>query len=211
MPVGPPTVPVDRLASEGWTELERAEWTPFDARLVAVDANSVAYEDGALRHRIYDDTGLDRPWRIFVAARLAHRPSVPRSRALTAFVAGRVLDGFGDTLAERGFADVRRTDRAEGGGDLDERLREDGRSTGDERSRFAEYAAACSVGSVSLRTRGLAGVRPVDEGYVLAGGAYPETVRDAPDPETAHALERHLEPDRFEVDLQELIRETHRE
>ena len=217
MPVGPPTVPVDRLRNEGWTELERTEWTPFDARVVAVDARSVVYEDGALRRLIHDDIGLGRPWRVFVAARLALRPSVPRSRALTAFVADRALDGFGDTLSERGFADVRRTQWVEReakwtekGGDSEEAVERGGHVDDDERTRFSGYVAACSTGAVSLRARGLAGVRPADEGYVLAGGAYPETVRDAPDPGTAHALERHLEPDRFEADLLELIRATHR-
>jgi hypothetical protein len=109
MSVGPPTVPLDRLASDGWVEVERATRTPFDARFVAVDAHSVVYEDRTLRARVREATGLDGGWRVFLATRLVLRPVAADSGPVRRLVAGRALDGFGDALTELGFLGVRRT------------------------------------------------------------------------------------------------------
>lgn len=192
----PPRVPSDALAAGGWRERDREETTPFDATLVRVDAATVVYEDADLRERIRDATGLDRLWRFFVASRLTLHPETSPSVPLSRLVANRAHAGFADVLAERGFEGVRRTDAA----DVADSLGSD--------ARLASYGALCRLGDVGVRARGLAAVRPSDGAYLLAGGAYPTAVRDAPDETTRDAVAVVLDPDRFREELLELIRGT---
>ncbi|WP_313695028.1 hypothetical protein [Halorarum halobium] len=205
MPPDTPPVPVERLAEGDWRELERAAWRPFDVGLLAVDATRVVYEDATLRNRIRESTGIDGSWRFFLAARLELSPTPPGSRALTALVTDRALSGFVDVLAERGFADVRRA------ASWDEPATRPVAEQGDDREPSdapVEYVARCTVDGVSLRATALALVRPVEGGYVLAGGAYPTGVRDAPDGVGADAIERELDPARFRSELLALVRAT---
>lgn len=192
----PPRVPDEALAAAGWRERERDETTPFDAAVVRVDAVTVVYEDLGLRERLREATGLDRLWRFFVASRLVLRPEASPSGPLSRLVADRAHAGFADALAERGFEGVRPTDAD----DVEGRLPDD--------ARVASYAALCRLDGVSVRARGLAAVRPANGTYLLAGGAYPTDVRDAPDGTTREAVAAALDPDRFREELVELIGDT---
>ncbi|UIO99123.1 hypothetical protein Hbl1158_11335 [Halobaculum sp. CBA1158] len=198
-----PTVPKEALAADGWRERERRETTAFDAKVVTVEAATVVYEDVDLRERVREATGLDRLWRFFVASRLTLSPATPPSRALTSLVADRAQAGFADTLEERGFEGVRRSDPAEEAGTTGA-----ADALGDD-SRVASYDALCRLGEVSVRARGWAAVRPAGDAYLLVGGAYPTTVRDAPaDPGVGSAIGELLDPDRFRGELFELMRAT---
>ncbi|GAA0221246.1 hypothetical protein [Halobaculum roseum] len=193
-----PSVPSDALAEGGWRERERRETTEFDAAIVTVEAATVVYEDRVLRDRIREETGLDRLWRFFVASRLTVSPATGPSPALTKLVANRAHAGFADTIADRGFEGVRRTDR-------DDEAAEDALDDG---SRVAGYEALCRLDGVAVRARGWAAVRPVGDAYLLVGGAYPTAVRSAPDERTDDALAEAFDPDGYREELFSLMRAT---
>ncbi|MFC7068957.1 hypothetical protein [Halobaculum lipolyticum] len=196
-----PAVPTDALAAGGWRERERRETRAFDAAVVTVDAATVVFEDVALRDRLREATGLDRLWRFFVASRLTLSPATATSAALTKLVANRAHAGFADTLGDRGFEGVRRTDDgAPDAGMAVATLRED--------SRVAGYEALCRLDGVGVRARGWAAVRPVEGAYLLVGGAYPTALREAPDDAVADAVADALAPDRFREELFALMRDT---
>ena len=202
MPPNPPAVPTDALADGGWREVERTDDAVFDARVVRVDATTVVFADGPLRERVRDATGLDYPWRFFVASRLAIRPSTPPSRALTGLIADRAHAGFADGLERRGLAEVRRIEVEDG----DRPLGGDG--SGEERTRVAGYGALCRPDGASVRARAWAAVRPTGGSYLFVGGAYPTAVRDAADPAAAERLAEAFDADRFERELFALMRAT---
>lgn len=188
-----PAVPDEPL--DGWRLLERTVDTPFDAGVVSVEAHTLVYEDEALRQRLDDAAGIDRLWRFFTASRLRLYPTTPPSDALTRLVTSRAHSGFADRLRERGFENVRRAERRH--------LRLNGRT-----ARLSGYDAVCRLSELSLRVRGKAAVWAVNDGYLLAGGAYPTGVRDAADRRVADAVGDILDPDAYDADLTELIRAT---
>ncbi|WP_049947798.1 hypothetical protein [Candidatus Halobonum tyrrellensis] len=198
MAPSPPPVPTDALDSGGWREIERADGVAFDAGFVRVETATLVFEDGSLRERLLSATGLDYPWRFFVASRLELRPAPPVSRALTALVADRARAGFADRLADRGLSAVRRADDRSADGAFDGA------------TRASSYDAVCRLGGASARVRGWVAVRPdgSDGSYTLAGGAFPTAVRDAADPETADRLAAAFDADAFEAELFDLIRAT---
>lgn len=211
MPRQPP-VPTDALDAGGWREVERGETTAFDARVVRVEAATVVFEDARLRERVRAATGLDYPWRFFVAGRLELRPAVPASRGLTALVAGRAHAGFAERLAERGLSGVRRISGPGGRG------ADDGRTDGAERpdgtdavgaaTRLAGCDGLYRLDAASVRVRGWVGVAPDAESFVLGGGAYPAGVRDAATAELREGLAGAFDPATFEAELFGLIRAT---
>ncbi|QLG62082.1 hypothetical protein [Halorarum salinum] len=217
MGIAPPTVPADRLESEGWRVADRAEGTAFDVGVVAVGTHAVVYEDARLREAIRAETGIDGTWRFFLASRVSFAGPVPNSRLLGRFVADRAHEGFRDALLERGFSNLRTTeqrrisfDEADGtpaGIGVDETVGADD-GDGSEPAEPVGYDADCVLDAVRLRTRALAAVRGTDDGRLLVGGAYPTDVREAPDPEVRERLREHVDPERFEADLLALIRAT---
>lgn len=190
MGVDRPAVPADLLA--GWRETEATVTRPFDARVVTVDAHTVVYDDDDLRDRLAETADVSGRWRFFVAARLSLSPQVGSSRALTRLVADRAHDGFADRLAERGLEQVRRRGTRQ-------------ETVADTDARVADYEAVYDPGPVSVRTSARIAVRPAEEGYRLAGGAYPTAVRGSTDPETGEAVAAALEPERFDDELTALI------
>lgn len=195
MSPSPPPVPTDALDAGGWREVERASETAFDAGVVRVETGTVVFEHGGVRDRVRESTGLDYPWRFFVASRLELRPSIPSSPALSSLVADRAHAGFADRLETRGFSEVRRVERRS--------LDVGGRS-----ARLAGYDALCRLEGASVRARGWVAVRPADGSYLLAGGAYPTGVREAADPAVADRLAAEFDADAFEDELFALIRAT---
>jgi|GEM_PF-2536034 len=189
MAVDRPRLPEESLA--GWRETEVSESRPFDARVVAVHAHAVVYDDTRLREQIADAAGVSGRWRFFVAARLALEPETAPSGPLTRLVADRAHTGFADRLAERGLTDVRERDTTT-------------RRVAGVEARVGRFAAVYDAGPVSVRTTARVAVRPDGDSYLLAGGAYPTAVRDG-DPDTARAVGASLAPDRFEAEQRELV------
>lgn len=190
MEVERPRLPAALL--DGWRETETSVERPFDARVVSVHAHTVVYDDAALAERLRQTAGVDGRWRFFVAARLALRPRTSPSGPLTRVVADRAHTGFADRLASRGLTDVRErgTER---------------RTVAGTEARVARYEAVYDPGPVSVRTTARVAVRPTDDAYLLAGGAYPTAVRDGRDAETRRAVDAALAPDDFDEELAALV------
>lgn len=191
MGVNPPGVPTDRLAADGWRETERAVETPFDARVVSVEAHTVVYDDSDLRERVHEATGVDRQWRFFLAARLELSPETAPSEPLTRLVTKRARAGFRDRLDDRGFRQLRERDTAR-------------RQRGDVTSRVATYDAVTPTDDATLRTRARLAVWPDGTSYLLGGGGYPVAVRSGAD-DVAAPLADAIDADSFETELAELI------
>ena len=189
MAVDRPRLPDAALA--GWQETEVSESRPFDARVVSVHAHTVVYDDTELHEQIADAAGVGGRWRFFVAARLALEPRTAPSGPLTRLVADRAHTGFADRLTERGLTDVRERDTTT-------------RQIDGCEARVGRFAAVHDPGPVSVRTTARVAVRPNEDSYLLAGGAYPTAVRDG-DPDTARAVASLLEPDRFDAEQRELV------
>lgn len=189
MAVDRPRLPEASLA--GWEETETTESRPFDARVVSVHAHTAVYDDTRLREQVADATGVDGQWRFFVAARLALEPRTAPSGPLTRLVADRAHAGFADRLAERGLTDVRERDTTT-------------RQVDGCEARVGRFTAVYDAGPVSVRTTARVAVRPDGDSYLLAGGAYPATVRDG-DPDTARAVGSLLDSDRFDTEQRELV------
>lgn len=185
-PVGPDSLLVE------WRETESSVEKLFDARVVSVHAHTVVWEDATLREQIRTEAGVDHQWRFAVAARLALRPRTSPSGPLTRLVANRAHDGFAERLEGRGLTGIRETGT--------ERREIDG-----ETAHVASYEALCRLDGVSVRTTGRVAVRPTADGYLLVGGAFPTAVRSGADAATVAAVERRLDVDRFDRELDELI------
>jgi hypothetical protein len=190
MDIDAPVIPAALL--DGWRQTAESVEQPFDARIVSVHAHTVVYEDAALREELRTAAGVDYQWRFFVAARLVLRPRAPPSKALTRLVASRAHAGFEERLEERGFSGIRRTD-------------ERSRAVAGTNARVASFEALCRLADVSVRTTGRAAVRPTDDAYLLVAGAFPTAVRDSADEDLARTVEDHLDPERFDAELDDLI------
>lgn len=191
MTVEPPDVPGERLAAGGWQETERSRDRPFDAGFVSVEAHTLVYDDAVLRERLHEATGVDHPWRFFLAARLRLRPATSPSGPLTRLVTDRARSGFRDRLADRGFRNLRVTGTTT-------------RDAGGVTRREATYGAVTPTDHTTLRTRASLSVWPDDDSYLLAGGGYPIGVRDANDDVRA-VLSEAIDADAFERELAELV------
>ncbi|MFB6304686.1 MAG: hypothetical protein ABEH47_05935 [Haloferacaceae archaeon] len=185
---GTPSLPDAELADRGWERVESRSETVADLGPVEVSIATAVYEDGSLRERVRAAAGVDRTWRFFVAGRV-DVPGPSGAPALRRLVTDRAASGFADRLADRGFEDVREAERR--------RLR-----VGDAEARAVRYEATCRVEGFVLAVEGWVAVWPGDDGFRLAGGAYPRSVREGP----ADALGDLFEPERFRAELFELIR-----
>ena len=190
----PPAVPEERFAAGGWRETDRSVEQPFETPMVSVEAHTTVYEDAALRDRLREATGVDHEWRFFLASRLRLSPRTPTSRALTRLVTDRARAGFRERLTDRGFRQLRRT--------ADERRDRNGTT-----ARVATYESLTQTAPATLRTRARLAVWPGDREYLLAGGGWPSGVRAA-DENARAVLERAVDPEAFERELDELVAAT---
>jgi hypothetical protein len=174
-----------------WTRVESSSETVFDLGPVAVTAATVVFEDRDLRERVAAATGLDRTWRFAFASRV-DVPGSSGSGTLRRLVTDRARSGFADRLESRGFEAVERAGE---------------RSFGEVTA--TRFAARVRVDGVVVDAEGWLGVRP-DPGrarsFLLAGGAYPRGVREAPDETTSDALVGLFDPETFRDELLEFVR-----
>jgi hypothetical protein len=180
----PPAPELD--VPDGWTEMERTTEELFSVSRVTVTATTVVYEDERLRERVADAVGSG--FRRFVfAGRLRLRPRTSPSKPLTKLVTSRAKSGFADRLRARGMTEV-----AAG-----ESRRFSVRGTD---ATLIRYDATCPVEGATLAVDGWVAVWPGDDGYFVAGGAYPTAVADGPD------LGDVVDPGRFRDELLDAIR-----
>jgi hypothetical protein len=175
----------------GWASTESTTETVFDLGPVSVTAATVVFEDRDLRARVAERTGIDRTWRFAFAGRV-DVPGSSESRALGRLVRDRARSGFADRLGKRGFEAVERAGE---------------RSLGEVTA--TRYAARVVVEDVVVDAEGWLGVGPERDrprSFRLAGGAYPRSVRAAPDGATRAALADLFDPGAFRDELLAFVR-----
>jgi len=182
MAATPPQVTAEGI--EEWECVEASVDTLFDLPVVAVEGYTLVYEDAALRERLLRATGEDVT-RFFFATRLAFDPALsPRVEALLyRTVASAAQGAFADRLADRGLTDIQRAGRRK-------------LAPGDKkRASAAAFTADYDITGTELPIEGLIAVWR-DDGFTIAGGAYP--VADA-------GFGVEIEAERYETELVELI------
>jgi len=182
MAATPPQVTAEEI--EEWECVEASIDTLFDLPVVAVEGYTLVYEDAALRERLRRATGEDVT-RFFFATQLAFEPALsPRVEALLhRTVASGAQGAFTDRLEDRGLTNVGFAGRR-------------GLSLGDgERTSAAAFTAEYDVAGAALPIEGMIAVWR-DDGFTIAGGAYP--IGDG-------RLGVEIEAERYEAELVELI------
>jgi len=182
MAATPPQVTAEGI--EAWECVEASVDTLFDLPVVAIEGYTLVYEDAALRERLHRATG-DGATRFFFATQLAFDPELsPRVEALLyRTVASAAQGAFADRLEDRGLSDIQRAGRRK-------------LALGDsKRASAAAFTADYEVAGATLPIEGLVAVWR-DDGFTIAGGAYP--VGDA-------GLGVEIEAERYETELVELI------
>lgn len=160
----PPEVPERLLSAGGWRLLEEREETLATLPAGRVVGATRVYEDGPLRERVAEATGVDRTWRFVFATRVAFSPPLPPgvgAAMVRPMVAGEARRAFVDDLRERGVVDVER--------DRSERVR----TRAGDRVRLRSYRGRLPVEEATLSVEGWLGVRSADGTFRVTGGAYP--------------------------------------
>lgn len=200
-----PRVPTDRLADDGWAQLEDSERTFFESPMVTVRSRFVLYEDRRLRERVRETTGVDQLWRSFFASRLVFRGPLTAGLGtiIDRLVRPQATTRFVDDLRDRGFRDIdRRGSR---------RLRIDS----DREGTAIEYTLAYPIDradmtaqvdpdtSTASSVRGTAWlvIWAVDRDVLLSGGTYPREAIATDDD-----MEQPVDPTTYRTELFELIR-----
>jgi hypothetical protein len=170
--VAPPKIDVP----ESWRLVSEELTSPFDVRVIRIEAHTQIYEDVELRERLEAAAGVERgtTWRFVFASRLRISPATPPSAALTRLLEDRATSKFVDVLEERGFSDVDRVDT--------HRLDVDHTEVAATRFR-----AQVRVDRRDRPVEAYFAAWPAGEEYLLGGGAYPLTVPEPAtfDPESA--------------------------
>lgn len=161
-----PSVAEERLS--GWELSEDRTETVFTLPAASVRGHTKLYEDAALRERVREATGVDHRWRFFFATALEFSPSLSRTaaRIVKPTVVTESRRQFVSDLRDRGFESVDRGRTSTVRVDSGERARLT--------SVRAHYPLATDDGEVELDVAGYLGVWLGDDGFRLAGGAYPE-------------------------------------
>lgn len=180
MDEGWPAVPEDALETGGWELVDRTTETVFRLSPAKVVGRTLLYEDPELRKRL----GTDDVTRFFFATALSFQPSLPPGSGpfIEPTVRQQANAAFTDRLRDRGFEGISRRDR----GDLET-------ATGASAS-VSTVGARCELDGRRLDVTGWLAVWR-DDGFRLAGGAYPESGADI-DSE---------EPERYREELLSLV------
>lgn len=194
MDIPPPSVPQALLAD--WRQTDQHVESPFSTPVVSVATHTVVYEETRRRKRIFEQCGLDHPWQFFFASRIQLRPPQPPTPMLTSLIRTRVSTAFVDRLADRG---------------LDSITKDATQSTtmGGPKSRRFRYSAHLNLvvdgHDTPLRLPIEAYLTVwTDDGYRLAGGAYPGRPHEGPT-EVVDALTDSIEPTAAREELLALI------
>lgn len=162
--VEPPSVPDERLT--GWRLHEERTEELFSLPGAGVHGHTRLYEDATLREQVHAATGADQVWRFFFATALEFRPSLSRTaaRIVKPTVVTEARRRFVDDLRDRGFESVDRAGTST--------MRVDG-----ERARLSSFRASYPLSiddeELDLDVAGHLAVW-LNDGFRLAGGAYPD-------------------------------------
>lgn len=193
MEIPPPSVPESRLTD--WRQTDRAVESPFSTPVVSVDTHTLVFEESTQRAQIHAETGVDHPWRFFFTSRIQLAPTQPPNPLLTSLIRNRVDSAFADRLADRGLVDIQTGESHSV-------------SLGPTRGKRRRYAARLELesGEEPLRVPIEAYVAVwVDDGYRLAGGAYPAGRADSGPPGLVASLADSIDPTAAREELFGLI------
>ncbi|WP_438267803.1 hypothetical protein [Halomarina pelagica] len=168
-----PSVPEERLERGGWSLVEESTETLVRLPAARVLGYTRLYEDAASRERIHEATGIDRQWRFFFATRLTFDPPLPPGvgpAMLLPTVAAEARRTFANDLRGRGFRGVERgrTERV--------RVRSGARARLQSFRARLPLDADASARPEAVPVEGWLGVWATDDGFRVAGGAYPTTL-----------------------------------
>lgn len=193
MEIPPPSVPADRLAD--WRQTDQTVESPFSTPMVSAYTHTLVFEESTQRAQIHDQTGLNHPWRFFFTSRIQLEPSQPPNPVLTSLIRSRVDHAFADRLADRGLVDIQKGESHSV-------------SLGSTRGKRRRYAARLDIetgdGCLSVPIEAYVAVW-ADDGYQLAGGAYPAGRADGGSSELAEVLITTIEPRAVREELFGLI------
>lgn len=159
MDIPPPSVPASRLTD--WRQTDQTVDTPFSTPVVSVTAHTCVYD--ADHDHQQASTGIDQPWRFFFASRIRLTPPQVPNPMLTSLIRQQVSSTFVDRLEERGFEQIRETDRKSV-------------TVGNHRGVRYRYRARCRLAvesaTLELPVEAFLAVWAAGD-YHVAGGAYP--------------------------------------
>jgi len=163
MDEGWPAVPDEALETGGWELVGRSTETVFRLSPAEVVGRTLLYEDPALRERL----GTGDVTRFFFATALSFQPSLPPGTAplIESTVRRQANAAFTDRLRERGFEGISRRDRGKF------------KTDGGEAASLSTVGARCELDGRRLDVTGWLAVWH-DDGFLLAGGAYPKSGAD---------------------------------
>lgn len=161
----PPTIPSDLL--HGWEQTDTEISRLFDLGIAHVDGHTVVYEDEQLRATIEAKTGTTDLSRLFFATRIQFVPSLPpgASQLIKPRVVREVTTAVADRFREVGFTNISTGDQ--------KRLKTDSGS----QATLIPYDAAYEWSYATVPVKGFAGVWS-NNGFRIAGGAYPTAIED---------------------------------
>jgi hypothetical protein len=209
-----PTVPEDRLDTDGWRLTADTTETLFRLPTAQVRGRTVLYEDARLGRAVARSIGSPRtgggeektdPWRFFFATRLEFSPPPAPGFGIASVLPSVIReagDSFADDLRDRGFEQVERG------------RRERTRTAAGDRLTLRQYEAVLPLaGRVSgsglpdrLGVEGWVGAWASGTSFRVAGGAYPVegTAELLAGLETSDRPD--ISPRRFRDELLELVR-----
>ena len=156
MDEGWPSVSDADLTADGWERVDRSADAVFQLPTAEVTARTVVYEDADLRERLDSDVT-----RFVFATALSFQPSLMPGVGpmIESTVTRQAKRRFADDLRERGFEDLTSRDQGE--------IR-----VGGTKASLSNVRATYELSTASFDVTGWLAVWR-DDGFRLAGGAYP--------------------------------------
>jgi len=195
MDIPPPSAPESRLAD--WRQTDQTVASPFSTPMVTVYTHTLVFEESTQRERIHEKTGINHPWRFFFTSRIQFEPAQLPNPILTSLIRKRVDRAFVDRLAGRGLDEITTGESHTV-------------SLGAVRGRRTRYTARLTVDidghdePLGVPIEAYLTVW-VDDGYQLAGGAYPAGRPHSGPSECIEALTDSIEPTAAREELFGLI------
>jgi len=194
MEIPPPSVPEARLAD--WRQTDQTVESPFSTPMVSVYTHTLVFEESTQRAQIHAETGVDHPWRFFFTSRIQLDPAQPPNPVLGSLIRSRASRAFADRLADRGLDDISKGSATSV-------------SLGHTKAKRTPYTARLTldVAQTEPLSIPLEAVLTTwtDDGYRLAGGAYPAGRATSGPSELVESLITTIEPQTAREELAALV------